>query len=350
VGLALDVKTSSYLVTGAAGFIGYHLSESLLAKGHTVVGLDNLSNYYDVQLKRDRLARLRRHAQFMFIRMNMTDRDGVAQLFRNARFDSVFHLAAQAGVRYSLENPHAYIDSNIVAFVNVLEGCRQNPPDHLVFGSSSSVYGANTKVPFDVKDPVDRPVSVYAATKRCNELFSYTYSHLYGLRITGLRFFTVYGPWGRPDMAIYRFTRAMLAGEPIDVFNHGQMRRDFTYVDDVVAGILLADNASAMENTLQSPSAYHLYNIGNNRPVALADLILILEECLGVKAELRYHDMQPGDVVETYADIEASTRELDFKPLTSIRQGIERFVAWYRDYHSDRVPGRLPVCAPNGHT
>lgn len=340
--------TLSHLVTGAAGFIGYHLCEGLLAKGHTVLGLDNLSTYYDVQLKRDRLAQLRRHPQFMFVRMDMSDREGVARLFRNARFDSVFHLAAQAGVRYSLENPHAYIDSNIVAFINVLEGCRYNPPEHLIFGSSSSVYGANTKVPFDIKDPVEQPVSVYAATKRSNELFGYTYSHLYGLRITGLRFFTVYGPWGRPDMAIYRFTRAMLAGEPIDVFNHGQMRRDFTYVDDVVAGILLAHNSSAGKNGSKT-NAFRLYNIGNNRPVALAELIAILQDCLGVKAELRYHEMQPGDVLETYADIDASTRDLDFRPRTSLRQGIERFVEWYRDYHRNRIVGRSPVCAPNGH-
>jgi UDP-glucuronate 4-epimerase len=339
--------TSSYLVTGAAGFIGYHLSEALLAQGHTVVGLDNLSNYYDVQLKRDRLDQLRRHPQFMFVRMDISDRQGVAQLFRQGLFDSVFHLAAQAGVRYSLANPHAYVDSNITAFLNVLEGCRDNPPDHLIFGSSSSVYGANAKVPFDIKDPVEQPVSVYAATKRSNELFGYTYSHLYGLRITGLRFFTVYGPWGRPDMAIYRFTRAMLAGEPIDVFNHGQMRRDFTYVDDVVAGILLAHNPRTPHNAEQT-KAYRIYNIGNNRPVALAELIAILEDCLGVKAELRYHEMQPGDVVETYADIDASVRDLDFQPRTALRQGIERFVDWYRDYHRNGVVGPSAACAPNG--
>jgi UDP-glucuronate 4-epimerase len=330
----------SHLVTGAAGFIGYHLCEALLAKGHTVLGVDNLSSYYDVQLKRDRLAQLRRHPQFMFVRMDLSDREGVAQLFRN--------LAAQAGVRYSLQNPHACVDSNIVAFMNMLEGCRHNPPDHLIFGSSSSVYGANKKVPFDVKDPVEQPVSVYAATKRANELFGYTYSHLYGLRITGLRFFTVYGPWGRPDMAIYRFTRAMLAGEPIDVFNHGKMRRDFTYVDDVVAGILLAQNSDAAA-TGPKTKAYRLYNIGNNQPVALTELIRILQDCLGVKAQLRYHEMQPGDVLETFADIDASTRDLDFKPRTSLRDGIERFVAWYRDYHRNRIVGRLPVYSPNGH-
>jgi UDP-glucuronate 4-epimerase len=326
--------TSSYLVTGAAGFIGFHLCEALLAKGHCVLGVDNLSNYYDVQLKRDRLARLRRHVPFMFLRLDLSDRDAVAALFDNAHFDAVFHLAAQAGVRNSIENPHTYVDSNVVAFINVIEGCRRNLPQHLIYASSSSVYGDNTKIPFDVNDAVDHPISLYAATKRSNELFAYTYSHLYGLQATGLRLFTVYGPWGRPDMAIYKFTRAMLAGEPIDVFNHGHMRRDFTYVDDVVAGIVQAMLPPSKSKAARPTApASRLYNLGNNRPVELRDLIATLEECLGIKAILRYHGMQPGDVLETYADIDASTRDLNFKPRTSLRRGIERFVEWYRDYH-----------------
>jgi UDP-glucuronate 4-epimerase len=230
----------SCLVTGAAGFIGYHLCEALLTQGHYVLGVDNLNDYYDMQLKRDRLGRLRRHVQFLFGRIDLSDRVAVAQLFGDARFDVVYHMAAQAGVRHSLENPYAYVDSNLVAFVNILENLRHKQPDHFIYASSSSVYGANKKVPFAVDDPAEQPMSLYAATKRSNELFAYAYSHLYGLRITGLRFFTVYGPWGRPDMAVYKFTRAMLAGEPIDVFNHGEMRRDFTYIDDVVAGILKA--------------------------------------------------------------------------------------------------------------
>ena len=334
--------TSSYLVTGAAGFIGFHLCQALLAKGHCVLGVDNLNGYYDVQLKRDRLSRLRRHVPFMFLRLDLSERDAVAALFDNAHFDIVIHLAAQAGVRNSIENPHAYVDSNLVAFINVLEGCRRNQPQQLIYASSSSVYGDNSKLPFAIDDPADQPISLYAATKRSNELFAYTYSHLYDLRITGLRLFTVYGPWGRPDMAIYKFTKAMLAGEPIDVFNHGQMRRDFTYVDDVVGGIL--------QSMLRPPIPSHaapncpgsrLYNLGNNRPVELRELIATLEECLGIKANLRYHGMQPGDVHETYADIDASIRDLNFKPRTSLRQGIERFVEWYRDYH-----GVLPAAAP----
>jgi UDP-glucuronate 4-epimerase len=260
----------------------------------------------------------------------------VEDLFENAQFDGVFHLAAQAGVRYSLQNPHAYVDNNLVAFINVLEGCRRSQLNHLIYASSSSVYGDNTKLPFAVDDPVDHPVSLYAATKRSNELFAYTYSHLYGLRITGLRFFTVYGPWGRPDMAVYKFTRAMLSGLPIDVFNHGRMRRDFTYIDDVVAGIVQAERqASKPQNGHQSSAACRLYNLGNNHPVELEELISTLEECLGVKAQLRYHDKQPGEVLETYADISASTRDLDFNPRTSLREGVERFVEWYREYHHE---------------
>ena len=327
---------SSYLVTGAAGFIGYHLSEALLAKGHCVLGVDNLNEYYDAQLKRDRLSRLRNHPQFLFLRLDLSDRDAVAKLFGDARFDAVFHLAAQTGVRYSLNNPHAYVDSNLVAFVNILEGYRHNPAKHLIYASSSSVYGANQKLPFDVEDPVEQPVSLYAATKRANELMAFTYSYLYGLRITGLRFFTVYGPWGRPDMAVYKFTRAILAGEPIDLFNHGRMRRDFTYVDDVVAGILQAARRPIESNGNNGhPTGCSLYNIGSSRPVELYELVSTLETCLGVEAKLRFLPMQAGDVVETFADIEASCRDFNFRPRVTLRQGLERFVEWYRDYHGD---------------
>ena len=330
---------STYLVTGAAGFVGYHLCERLLADGHRVLGVDNLNNYYDVQLKRDRLSQLSDKEQFEFLELDLSDRDAVAMLFNRAVFDSVFHMAAQAGVRYSLENPHAYVDSNLVAFVNVLEGCRRKTTCPLVYASSSSVYGDNAKTPFSVDDPVDHPVSLYAATRRANELFAYTYSHLYGLRTTGLRLFTVYCLWGRPDMAIYKFTRAMLAGEPIDVFNHGRMRRDFTFVDDVVDGIVEAERRLAAQGaTANAAPSWQLYNLGNHQPVELRTLISTLEECLGVKAELRYLEMQPGDVPETYADIEASTRDLGFRSHTTLRQGLERFVAWYRDYHGRPKP------------
>jgi UDP-glucuronate 4-epimerase len=272
--------------------------------------------------------------------MDLRDREPVAKLFCDARFDVVFHFAAQAGVRYSLENPHAYIDSNVVAFANILEGCRRKPPSHLVYASSSSVYGANRKTPFAVGDPVDQPVSLYAATKRSNELLAHTYSQLYGLRTTGLRLFTVYGPWGRPDMAIYKFTRAMLSGEPIAVFNHGRMRRDFTYVDDVVAGVIqAARNTSAINTVTGSTPASRLYNIGNNQPVELGDLITILEEVLGVTAELKYLDMQTGDVLETHADIQSSTRDFGYQPRVALRDGLERFVAWYLDYHCPLAHG-----------
>jgi UDP-glucuronate 4-epimerase len=337
----------SYLVTGAAGFIGFHLSEALLKKGHCVLGVDNLNDYYDTQLKRDRLGCLKKHPQFMFVRLDLSDRVATAALFGGAHLDGVFHFAAQAGVRHSLENPHAYVDSNLVAFINVLEGCRQNEIPHLIFASSSSVYGDNRKLPFDVTDPVDQPASLYAATKRSNELFAYTYSRLYGLQITGLRLFTVYGPWGRPDMAVYKFTRAMLAGEPLVVFNRGQMRRDFTYVDDVVAGIVQAESRLRhVEHGSQSPRLYALYNLGNNRPVELPELISLLEDRLGVKADVRYKGMQPGEVVDTCADIDASVRDLNFEPRTSLRQGIERFVDWYREYHRDTLPaGHAPAIA-----
>jgi UDP-glucuronate 4-epimerase len=339
--------SSSYLVTGAAGFIGFHLAEALLKRGHCVLGVDNLNDYYDSQLKRDRLSCLKKHPQFMFVRLDLSDRAATAALFGGAQLDGVFHLAAQAGVRYSLENPHAYVDSNVVAFINVLEGCRKNDIPRLVYASSSSVYGDNRKLPFDVSDPVDQPASIYAATKRSNELFAYTYSRLYGLQITGLRLFTVYGPWGRPDMAVYKFTRAMLSGEPIIVFNRGQMRRDFTYVDDVVAGIVQAEGRMRHTDNDGHPRACALYNLGNNRPVDLAELISTLEECLGVKANVQYKGMQPGEVVDTFADIDASVRDLNFQPRTTLRQGIERFVEWYRHYHRDTamVASQTPAIA-----
>jgi UDP-glucuronate 4-epimerase len=341
---------STYLVTGAAGFVGFHLTARLLAEGHRVLGLDNLNDYYDVQLKRDRLSQLADSDRFEFQEIDLSDRDAVAKFFDRQAFESVFHMAAQAGVRYSLENPHAYVDSNLVAFVNVLEGCRRKSSCPLVYASSSSVYGDNSKIPFAVDDPVDHPVSLYAATKRANELFAYTYSHLYGLRTTGLRLFTVYGPWGRPDMAIYKFTRAMLAGEPIDVFNHGKMRRDFTYVDDVVEGIVQAQRRLVSQNDDASTTPpWQLYNLGNNQPVELRTLIATLEDCLEVKAKLNYCDMQPGDVLETYADIDASTRDLGFRPHTTLRQGLERFVAWYRQYHNQPLAAGSAAATRTGH-
>jgi UDP-glucuronate 4-epimerase len=322
------------LVTGAAGFVGFHLCEALLREGSFVLGVDNINQYYDPRLKRDRLSRLRKHPKFLFARIDLCEREPVAKLFCDARFDVVFHFAAQAGVRYSLDNPQSYIQSNVVAFANILEGCRQKQPSHLVYASSSSVYGANKKVPFAVEDPVDQPVSLYAATKRSNELLAYTYSHLYGLPTTGLRLFTVYGPWGRPDMAVYKFTRAMLSGEPIEMYNHGRMRRDFTYVDDVVAGVIQAARSpAAPTNGLESAQVARLYNIGNGHPVELGELISKLEEILGVSADLRCIEMQPGEVLETHADIEASTRDFGYQPRVGLREGLERFTAWYLDYH-----------------
>jgi UDP-glucuronate 4-epimerase len=324
----------SYLVTGAAGFIGFHLCEALLKKGNCVLGVDNLSAYYDIKLKQGRLDLLRNYPQFLFLKQDLSDRDGVARLFRDARFDAVFHLAAQAGVRYSLENPHAYSDSNLAAFVNMLEGCRRGSVPHLIYASSSSVYGLNQKLPFSVDDPVDQPVSFYAATKRSNELMAFSYSHLYGLKTTGLRFFTVYGPWGRPDMAVHKFTRSILAGEPIDLYNHGRMRRDFTYVGDVVNGILqAAQRPAATDDDGGGHPQYKLYNIGSNQPIELYELVSKLETCLGIEAELRFLPMQPGDVLDTYADIESSKRDFNYRPRTSLRQGLERFVKWYRQYY-----------------
>lgn len=330
------------LVTGAAGFIGFHLSRRLLARGDRVVGLDSLNSYYSVELKQDRLNLLRPNAEFTFVHADLSDRQRLEQLFAEHPFDVVVNLAAQAGVRYSLTHPHAYVDANVVGFLNVLEGCRHSQVGHLVYASSSSVYGANTRMPFSVHDNVDHPLSLYAATKKANELMAHTYSHLYGLPTTGLRFFTVYGPWGRPDMALFLFTKAILAGEPIDVFNRGRMRRDFTYIDDIVEGIVRTmDHPAAPhpEWSGDSPdpgtsrAPWRLYNIGNHQPVELMRLIELLEEALGRKAEKRLLEMQPGDIPATYADVAALTEAVGFQPATPIDVGVRRFVEWYREYH-----------------
>ena len=328
------------LVTGAAGFIGFHTAKKLLARGDEVVGLDNVNDYYQVQLKRDRLKQLDGESGFSFAEIALEERDAMTDLFRRNQFDSVIHLAAQAGVRYSLENPHAYVDSNLVGFVNILEACRHNEIGHLAYASSSSVYGANKSIPFRVDDRVDHPVSLYAASKKANELMAHTYSHLFNLPTTGLRFFTVYGPWGRPDMAMWLFTEAILNGKPINVFNHGKMRRDFTYVDDIVEGVIrVNDNvpqkseiADPDDNT-QTAAPYKVYNIGNNQPVELMRMIEVLEKCIGKEAVKNMQPMQPGDVPETYADIDALQNDVGFRPDTSIEVGIERFVDWYKTYH-----------------
>lgn len=332
----------SILVTGAAGFVGYHLTRRLLAAGHRVVGLDNLNDYYDVGLKQSRLELLQASDRFEFRRLDLADRAAIAALFGEVPFDKVAHMAAQAGVRYSLKNPHAYVDSNVVGFVNILEGCRYAQVKHLVYASSSSVYGANRRMPFAVDQPVDHPVSLYAATKKANELMAHTYSHLYRLPTTGLRFFTVYGPWGRPDMAPFLFTKAILEGKAIDVFNHGQMRRDFTYVDDVVEGVARTldciptgdPNWSGDDPELGNSNApYRIYNIGNHEPVALLRFIEVLEEKLGIKANKNLLPMQPGDVLETYADISALRSAVGFEPCTPIEVGVGKFVEWYRAYY-----------------
>ncbi|MCK4425515.1 MAG: NAD-dependent epimerase [Deltaproteobacteria bacterium] len=330
------------LVTGAAGFIGYHLSGRLLEEGREVVGLDNMNDYYDPVLKEVRLSRLTPQVNFKSVHMDLSDRAAMEELFVAERFDGAINLAAQAGVRYSLINPHSYVDSNLVGFMNVLEGCRHNNVKHLVFASSSSVYGANTRMPFSVHDNVDHPVSIYAATKKANELMAHTYSHLYGLHCTGLRFFTVYGPWGRPDMALFLFTKAILEDRSIDVFNHGKMRRDFTYVDDIVEGVVRVLDRPAEPNPgwtgdAPDPSSsyvpYKLYNIGNNQPVELLRFIEIIEECLGKKARKNLLPMQPGDVPATYANIDDLMRDVGFKPDTTLEEGIPRFIAWYKDYY-----------------
>ncbi len=330
------------LVTGAAGFIGFHLAQRLLDRGDQVLGLDNLNPYYSVRLKQDRLAQLVGRPGFQFFPLDLADRAGLAQLFASQRPTRVVHLAAQAGVRYSLENPSAYVDANVTGFLHILEGCRQTQIEHLVYASSSSVYGANTRMPFSVHDNVDHPVSLYAATKKANELMAHAYSHLFRLPATGLRFFTVYGPWGRPDMALFKFTEAILAGRPIDVFNQGQMRRDFTYVDDIVEGVVRVLDRVAAPNPQWSGDApdpatstapHRVYNIGNHQPVELLRLIEVLEECLGRPAIKNLLPLAAGDVPATYADVADLVADTGFQPATTIESGVARFVAWYRDYH-----------------
>ncbi|NTV68875.1 MAG: NAD-dependent epimerase [Azonexaceae bacterium] len=330
------------LVTGAAGFIGSTATLRLLARGDEVVGLDNLNDYYEVSLKENRLKRLTSHPNFRFVKLDVADRAGMDKLFADEKFDKVIHLAAQAGVRYSLQNPHAYIESNIVGFTNILEGCRHNKVQHLVYASSSSVYGGNTKMPFSEHDSVDHPVSLYAATKKANELMAHTYSHLYGLPTTGLRFFTVYGPWGRPDMALFLFTKAILEGRPIDVFNYGNMQRDFTYVDDIVEGVIRVLDKNAAVNAeydaiaadpATSNAPYRVFNIGNNNPVQLLDFIGAIEIALGQKAEKRLLPLQDGDVPATYANTDLLNDWVGFVPGTPVQEGVNQFIAWYRDYY-----------------
>ena len=331
-----------YLVTGAAGFIGFHVSERLLSAGHQVVGIDNLNDYYDVKLKLARLDLLKPHSEFTFIQLDLADREGIARLFAEGHFERVIHLGAQAGVRYSLDNPLAYADANLIGHLNILEGCRHNKIGHLLYASSSSVYGLNRKMPFSTDDSVDHPVSLYAATKKANELMAHTYSHLYGIPTTGLRFFTVYGPWGRPDMALFKFTRAMIAGEKIDVYNNGQMRRDFTYIDDIAEAIVRlqdvipqADPEWSVEagSPATSSAPYRVYNIGNSNPVTLMAYIEALEKALGITADKNMLPMQPGDVLETSADTTALQKAIGFKPQTGVEEGIGHFVSWYRSFY-----------------
>jgi len=330
------------LVTGSAGFIGSTLALRLLERGDTVIGVDNLNDYYDVSLKQARLARLTADTGFTDLRLSLEDRAQIAAAFAEHRPDRVVNLAAQAGVRYSIENPLAYVDTNLVGFAHILEGCRHNGVEHLVYASSSSVYGANTHMPFSVHDNVDHPLSLYAASKKANELMAHTYSHLYGLPTTGLRFFTVYGPWGRPDMALFKFTRAILEGSPIQVFNYGKHRRDFTYIDDIVEGVIRVLDRVPAPNPAWSGDApdpatssapYRLYNIGNNQPVELMHYIEVLERCLGREAQKDLLPLQPGDVPDTYADVTDLVAQLDYKPATTVEDGVARFVQWYRDYY-----------------
>lgn len=331
-----------YLVTGAAGFIGFHVSKRLLEAGHQVVGIDNLNDYYDVSLKQARLELLV-HPDFHFHKIDLADREAMSTLFSSGHFDRVIHLAAQAGVRYSLENPHAYADSNLTGFLNILEGCRHNKIQHLLYASSSSVYGLNRKMPFSTDDSVDHPVSLYAATKKANELIAHTYSHLYGLPTTGLRFFTVYGPWGRPDMALFKFTKAMLEGKSIDVYNHGKMKRDFTYIGDIAEAIIRLQDVIPEPNgewTVESGSPatssapYRVYNIGNSSPVELMDYIQALEDALGMEAKKNMLPLQPGDVLETSANTKALYDVIGFKPETTVKDGVRNFVDWYRDFYN----------------
>lgn len=334
---------SKILITGTAGFIGFHLSKRLIAEEYEVIGIDNLNDYYDANLKKARLAKLAGKRNFHFHKISLEDRDAILSLFKTEKFDYVVNLAAQAGVRYSLINPYSYIDSNIYGFLNILEGCRHSPVKHLVFASSSSVYGLNTKMPFSVHHNVDHPVSLYAATKKANELMAHTYSYLYNIPATGLRFFTVYGPWGRPDMALFLFTRAILEDRPIDVFNYGKMKRDFTYIDDIIEGIAriikkIPEPNPEWSGESPDPSSscapYKLYNIGNNNPVELMRFIEALEESLGREAKKNFLPLQPGDVPATYADVDDLMKDVGFKPETSIEEGIERFVRWYKEYYN----------------
>ncbi|WP_305815983.1 NAD-dependent epimerase [Photobacterium leiognathi] len=330
-----------YLVTGVAGFIGSAVTERLCAQGHQVVGIDNLNDYYDVSLKQARLARIA-HPNFTFIELDLADRDGIANLFAEQQFNRVIHLAAQAGVRYSIDNPLAYADSNLVGHLTILEGCRHNKVEHLVYASSSSVYGLNHKTPFNTADSVDHPISLYAATKKSNELMAHTYSHLYGVPTTGLRFFTVYGPWGRPDMALFKFTNAIMEGKEIDVYNHGDMRRDFTYIDDIVEGVMRIQDVIPQPNAnwtveggspATSSAPYRVYNIGHGSPVKLMDYIEALEEALGIEAKKNFMDMQPGDVYMTYADTEDLFNATGYKPEVKVKEGVKAFVDWYREYY-----------------
>ena len=333
---------SKYLITGAAGFIGFHTAQKLLSQGHEVVGLDCVNDYYDVTLKEARIEKLESEANYRLERLSLENLEPLMELHQAEKFDCVINLAAQAGVRYSIENPHAYVTSNLVGFVNILEACRHTEVGHLVYASSSSVYGSNKKIPFATEDSVDHPISLYAASKKSNELMAHTYSHLYNLPTTGLRFFTVYGPWGRPDMALFLFTKAILEGKPINVFNHGKMRRDFTYIDDIVEGIIRTAQSvpqpqpelpAAEVTPSNSHAPYKVYNIGNNEPVELMRMIEIIEECVGQKAEKIMMEMQPGDVPQTYADIDALMKDVGFKPSTPIEVGIKNFVDWYRDFY-----------------
>lgn len=329
-----------FLVTGAAGFIGSYVCKHLLEQGHSIIGVDNLNSYYEVQLKHDRLSPLLAFKNFKFKEMDLADREGIAAMFENENFQRVIHLGAQAGVRYSLENPLAYADSNLIGTLTILEGCRHHNIEHLIYASSSSVYGMNSKMPFSTTHRVDHPVSLYAATKKSNELMAHTYSHLYGIPTTGLRFFTVYGPWGRPDMAPFLFTKAILAGEPIKVFNHGKMMRDFTYIEDIVEGIIRIQNKIPVaqtnwdvSNSSESFAPYKIYNIGNNQPVQLMAFIEAIEKATGVTAVKEFYPMQDGDVPATYADIDDLQNAVGFKPATPIEQGMQQFVDWYRDYY-----------------
>lgn len=335
-------KSKKILITGAAGFIGYHLTERLLSLGYNIIGVDNLNDYYEISLKEDRLKLLEKYSNFILFRVALEDRQAIEDVFVQHEITHVVNLAAQAGVRYSIKNPHAYIDTNIVGFINILEACRHHEVEHLIYASSSSVYGANRKMPFAVTDAVDYPVSLYAATKKANELMAHTYSHLYGIPATGLRFFTVYGPWGRPDMAYFSFTKAILSGTPIQIFNHGHMKRDFTYIDDIIEGIVKVLPKPPKSNgqwDAEHPTAgssfapYKIYNIGNHSPVRLLDFISILEDKLGMEAKKELLPMQPGDVEETFADVSDLMKDVGFHPATPLEEGLEKFIKWYRAYY-----------------